>query len=631
MTIASMTLTGAAVRYAELGYRVFPLSPRSKKPLANSNGLLEATSDTYQIERWWTEQPASNVGISCDGLIVIDVDLIENKTKPNPWLTDERARSLASAPNQRTWSGGRQFIFKQPAGKHYRNTDSDIAPNIDSRGFGGYIVAAPSFVKDAARRRTGYYEFTPGCELDVDPEYLPEPPDWLIAELDRVEAQRGDVKPSNGDDRHCSDGDKIPEGKRDSTLTKLAGTMRRKGMTREEIEAALLAVNSRCHPPLPDSDVKRIAGSVARYEPSDKASGGDSPIASPMLVNLGTVVPKSIRWLWPGRVAIGKLTTIAGEPGLGKSQLALDMSSRVTTGNPWPDDPEGFNEAGSVVLLSAEDDIEDTIVPRLKAAGADLKFITALQGIEFEHSDGKKQRCFNLEQDLPHLEAAIKAVENCRLVVVDPISSYLGKTDSHKNAELRGLLAPLGELAAKHQVAVLAITHLNKTSGAKAMHRVTGSLAFVAAARAAWLVAPDKENHKRKLLLPIKNNLAPDGGGLAFGIVDINGAPALCWEEGIVTVTADEALADDSKEKPRDREKAWLQKQLAGGPVTQAFLREQANQTGFSWASIRRAANDLSVEKFKGSFRGCWSWKLPEGAHHPPSHDQVSTFDDSSF
>jgi putative DNA primase/helicase len=630
VTFSSMTLPDAASRTAELGYRIFPCIPRNKKPLTD-HGLLEATNDSDQIERWWNRTPNANIGINCDGLIVIDVDLLEKKTKPNPWLDEERARSLCTAPNQKTWSGGRQFIFRQPGGKRYRNTESKISENVDTRGYGGYVVAPPSFVKDG--NRSGYYEYTPGCELEVEPEYLPEPPAWLIDELDRVEANRGKAQPSNSVEPIGSNGDKIPEGKRDGTLASLAGTMRKRGMAQSAIEAALIVTNNeRCDPPLPEADIKRIAASVARYEPSKVNGNAVESISAPKLINLGTVVPKSVSWLWPNRIALGKLSIFVGDPGLGKSQALIDVIARVTTGNGWPDNPSGFNQAGSAVLLSAEDDIEDTILPRLLAAGGDPNYVTVLQGIEFSIDDKspKRQRCFNLERDLPALEQAIDALPDCRFVGIDPISSYTGETDSHKNAELRGLLAPVAELAARRNIAVGAVTHLNKSSGSRALHRVTGSLAFVAAARAAWLVAQDQAEPKRRLFLQIKNNLAADPGGLAFTIAD---GPCLAWEQGVVTTTADDALREDTqKEKTRDREKAWLQKQLANGPQTQECLRSYANETGFHWRTIQRAASDIGVEKFKSGFQGKWSWRLvAKDDHDHPSHEEEASFDESSF
>lgn len=371
-------------------------------------------------------------------------------------------------------------------------------------------------------------------------------------------------------------------------------------------------------------------------------TGDSRPFTTPRLVNLATVKPQAVEWLWPRRFPLGKISMIVGEPGLGKSQLTTDMTATVTTGGLWPDGTfNNSGQPGSVVLLSAEDDLSDTVVPRLIAAGAELDKVTAIQGVEFRLDDDSpaKERCFNLESDLPALEQAMAAQPGCRLVVIDPISSYLGKTDSHKNAELRVLLAPLAELAAKHMVAVVCVSHLNKTSGAKAMHRVTGSLAFVAAARAAWLVAADKSDPKRRLMVQIKANLAPDPGGLAFGIVDVDGAPALAWERGvIVTTTADEALSDDVPRRNQNREaaKVWLEKLLTDGAMAQAAIKEKADQDGFAWRTIRRAAEDLGVESFKSDFKGGWSWRLQPtepaaDGSEPPSPSEVDTFDESPF
>lgn len=371
-------------------------------------------------------------------------------------------------------------------------------------------------------------------------------------------------------------------------------------------------------------------------------SNGDSPntantlLATPRLVNLATVTPRAVRWLWGGRIALGKLTLIAGEPGLGKSFLTLDLTARVTTGNPWPDDAPGTNsnQPGSVVLLSAEDDIEDTIRPRLDAAGAEVQYVNALQGIEFrpDATGPAKQRCFNLESDLPHLEQAVNALPDCRLVVIDPVSAYLGGTDSHKNAEIRSMLAPLAELASRRNLAVVAVTHLNKSSGSTAMNRVTGSLAFIAAARAGWLVAADKANPKRRLLLPIKNNLAEDVGGLAYSIV--NGA--LAWEDGPVCLSADDALSDAPRKDghtARDDAADWLRELLSDGPMPQRDVAEAAKENGISIAAVRRAKTKLGIKPRKEGFQkdARWMWKLAAAEHSEGDEDaqslDVSTFD----
>jgi AAA domain-containing protein len=343
-------------------------------------------------------------------------------------------------------------------------------------------------------------------------------------------------------------------------------------------------------------------------------------VSAPKLVDLSTVTPRCVLWFWPQRIALGKLTIIAGEPGLGKSYLSMWLIAQATTGRPWPGETNGtLNIPGSAVLLSAEDDLEDTIAPRLTAAGADLQKVVALQGVEFTSEQKLQERCFSLERDLPALEQAIDNKPDCRLVVVDPVSAYTGKTDSHKNAEVRGLLAPLSELAARKRVAVVAITHLNKSSGKNAAERVTGSGAFVAAARAAWIVSRDKNcDHDRKLFLPIKNNLAKDNDGLAFRLLQSpsNSEIAIVnWEEGAVETTADEAVSENGEDSQSALEKCreWLATFLYSGRQTASDVEAMSVRAGLSWKTIKNAAHQLRVKKVRVRFGadGKSYWELP--------------------
>jgi hypothetical protein len=219
---------------------------------------------------------------------------------------------------------------------------------------------------------------------------------------------------------------------------------------------------------------------------AEAATTTDEAPITPILISLADVQSRPIEWLWPGRIARGKVTLLAGDPGLGKSFLTLDLAARVSRGSPWPDAPDASAPLGGVVLLSAEDDVEDTIRPRLDAAGADVHRIKLLQAVRHNYRENQKEAIFSLVTDLPALEAAILAVPGCQLVVIDPITAYLGETDSHKNAEIRGLIAPLAALAAKYGVAIVCVTHLNKSGSGPAIYRSIGSIAFVAAARAVW-------------------------------------------------------------------------------------------------------------------------------------------------
>lgn len=251
----------AALRYAELGYPVFPCAPGEKLP-ATVNGFKDASTDPAQIERWWTEKPASNIGIPTQGLLVLDVDAEAQ------WLQDqpERLLELAGAPLSLTPSGGRHYVFRQPAGRAWRNTQGEIAPHVDTRANGGLFVVPPSALPGGKT-----YRWAEGCELDVPPDQLPEPPAWLTEILDRIDgsAHGGPTSPSSPRDAALAAlANVIPSGQRNGTLAKLAGTMRRVGMSQGEIQAALLRANAdRCQPPLDPREVYRIAESIGRYEP----------------------------------------------------------------------------------------------------------------------------------------------------------------------------------------------------------------------------------------------------------------------------------------------------------------------------------------------------------------------------
>lgn len=357
-------------------------------------------------------------------------------------------------------------------------------------------------------------------------------------------------------------------------------------------------------------------------KPTPAASGSTQPQAGPELVNLAEIEPEPVQWLWPDRLALGKLTIIAGDPGLGKSFLTMDIAARVSTGGGWPDRPGAGFEPGGVIILSAEDDPADTIIPRLIAAQADRSRIKALKAVRDldPHTGTLLPRGFNLETDIRHLEAAIQQTSACKLVILDPITAYTGKTDSHKNAETRGLLAPLADLAAKHQVAMVAVSHLNKGGNGPAIYRTMGSLAFVAAARAVWAVTKDENEPTRRLMVSVKNNLARDPGGLAYHLHgDGDEVPALAWESEPVAITADEALAPPAPgPEPEDRTEAmtWLREALVDGPRLAKEVEEEAREAhDITQRTLRRARKKMGVVAYRPENPGPWWWRLAE--HEP--------------
>jgi hypothetical protein len=293
-----------------------------------------------------------------------------------------------------------------------------------------------------------------------------------------------------------------------------------------------------------------------------------------------------------------------------------------------------------VLLLTAEDDLADTVLPRLAALGADPEKVVAIPAIPGQHVEpppsfflpgpnGRRpiaSRPFELRRDFAQLEELLSAMPDCRLVIVDPISAYLGDVNDRANGEVRRMLLPLAALAHRYGVALLAVTHLRKKEGA-AIYRAMGSLAFVAAARAAWLVVKDPRSARRRLLLPMKNNLAPDVTGLAFTIESqaATNEPTIHWSPDPVAGSAD-SIVGSARPRGRpdhQREDAmnWLKSRLAGGPAPVTEVLEEADAHGINKQTLRRAFRELRGEAIKAGFGsfGQWLWRLP-AANPPTSH-----------
>ena len=322
---------------------------------------------------------------------------------------------------------------------------------------------------------------------------------------------------------------------------------------------------------------------------------------------------RPIKWLWTGVLAAGKLIIIAGDPGLGKSQVSLFICATVTTGGIWPVSGETC-EKGNVLILSAEDGADDTIVPRLKALNAELERIHIVHAVPLGEG---KERAFDITRDLERLKREIECIGNVRLIVIDPLSAYLGKTNSHQNAEVRAALTPVVEFADAIGACLLCITHLNKgVQATNALNRVTGSIAFIAAARASYVVTKDADNLNRRLMLPLKNNLAKDTHGFGYRIEETNasGITTSCvsWEDTHVNLSAEDVLSVQGRSENRGIAEDFLLQELAeGNEVPSKELYERAKEMGISQKVLWSAKEKIGVFARKAGFKGGWVWSLP--------------------
>lgn len=337
-----------------------------------------------------------------------------------------------------------------------------------------------------------------------------------------------------------------------------------------------------------------------------------------IVVNMADVAPEAIAWLWPGRLAAGKLTLFAGDPGLGKSTVALDLCARISSGRAWPDGSIGRPPA-DVVILSAEDGLGDTVRPRLDALEADVRRVHVLQAI----AEGGGVRGFSLARDLGALERVIVDT-GAALVVIDPVSAYFGDdTDSHKDAEIRAVLAPLAALVERTSVALILIAHLNKDPARRAIYRVGGSIGLVAAVRLAYVVAEDPENEARRLVVPIKTNICAKPAPLAFGFGD----GRLAWErDPVEPVDVNRVLRDDGSDggELRDAD-AFLRDVLADGELEVKDVVRAATGVGLSRATVYRAADRLRiVRRTIGQVPHHRAlWRLPSS--HVPQTETLET------
>ena len=337
----------------------------------------------------------------------------------------------------------------------------------------------------------------------------------------------------------------------------------------------------------------------------------------PILTCMADVEPRGVSWLWPGRIPSGRITLLVGRPGEGKSFLTTDAAARVTTGTPWPDGCDC--PRGSVILISAEDDPADTIRPRLDANYANVSRVHLLSAVRRADDEGQYERLITLA-DVDAIEAALVRLPDCKLIVVDPIGSFLGGgTDAHRDNEVRSVLTPIAKLAEKYGPAVLVVAHRRKSAGSIADDLALGSRAFTGIARAVWHLTRDADNKARRLLLPGKNNLAREGDGLAFSIIGEPGR--ISWEREPVAMSADDALAAENQTNERKRgpyakvlraAKAWLQVALSGGPrLMKELLEEWKNGQGGSESTLKRAKQSLKVESYRKEVPGPWWWRLP--------------------
>ena len=312
------------------------------------------------------------------------------------------------------------------------------------------------------------------------------------------------------------------------------------------------------------------------------------------LIRLSDVETQEIDWLWYPYIPFGKITTIQGDPGGGKTSLALQIAAACSKGVPLPDGVA--KEPFPVIYQSAEDGLADTIKQRL------------------EHSCADQEKIFSIDESTCPLSMLDKRIEGsilqtgARLLILDPIQGYLGQNvDINRANEVRTVLKHIAEIAAATGCAVVLVGHLNKSHGSNSSYRGLGSIDFYAASRSVLLVGKMRDEPNTRVIVHDKSSLAPAGKSRAFVFGDKN---VFSWCSGYETVTADQLLRGCTSGSKTDEAEDLIREMLRGGKAVAADKIFEAAQE--KWIS-RRTVNEakkriggISTKKVGQN----WVWQL---------------------
>jgi hypothetical protein len=495
------------------------------------------------------------------GIVALDVDGIEG-------VATFKGLNLPSTLSVRTGRGMHHY-FSAPQPIPKRKSTLDHIDIKDDQS--GYIVVPPS------RHHSGkQYRWQ---KISVPVASLPTTFVEALARPARVTVQFGGEAA-------------FKAGGRNSELTKIAGSLRFRGLSGSAIAGALQAINAAaCAPPLDADEVDRIASSVGRYEAGSESAFG-------WLDDVEESDPKFLAYPY---IVKGALTVLDGNMGQGKSTFTCAIAAAVTTGKPPPFIQE--IEMGSVLFMSAEDDASRVLKPRLIKAGADTSKVRY------------QEEPFSLdERGLTILRHEL-AVNTPALVVIDPIIAFMKEgADGNKATETMHFMVQIDQLAKEFDTAILIVRHLRKARADSPMHQGIGSISISARVRSGLILAPHPDDPQKRAVAHAKANYTELGPTIVFEMQNTGprSHPRLIWHPSDPSLNAEMLLAPPEQERgrpPRERDTAavWLESVLRKGPAKKAELDALAEKVGISLGTLRRAGDALRVIKSKDGKESVWS------------------------
>lgn len=313
------------------------------------------------------------------------------------------------------------------------------------------------------------------------------------------------------------------------------------------------------------------------------------------IINMADVEAVAVKWLWKPYIPLGKITIIQGDPGEGKTTLALSIAAALAQGEKLPNEVE-IKAPMNVIYQTAEDGLADTIKPRLEAVNADCTRVLVID-------ESKEELSMTDER----IEKAIQQT-GAKLIILDPIQAYIGaNVDIHRANEIRPVMSKLGRIAEEYGCAVVLIGHMNKAVGQKSSYRGLGSIEITAVARSVLIVGKMRDSPSKRIMTQAKSSLAPVGKSLLF---EINENSALEWK-GEVDITAEQFLENGGAELSKlEIATEFLLETLKNGKVSQKEIAAAASDYDFSARTLNEAKKKLKVLSIKDDNK--WYWKLPD-------------------
>lgn len=372
------------------------------------------------------------------------------------------------------------------------------------------------------------------------------------------------------------------------------------------------------------------------------------PRRKAIAVCIDDVTPEDVEWLWPGRIALGTVSLIMGREGEGKSTFTGWLASTVATGGDWPDSNEE-NEPGSVIILTAEEHLATAVRPRLDAfGGTGSRRIHILRGVDV--GDGRNT-CFSLRDDAELLRELVEEIGDVKLILIDPITSYLRGIGGNNAIEVREHLEPVFRLAEECNLSVMLVTFPNKDSEKDILARVSGSSAFSQMVRASWYFSEDPRDRNRRLVSLMKGNVR----GLvktALAVHYDERRRRITWLPEPVAMSArqvdhalqklyrDEKVRGAAKNDPKEREtkrrraEEVILAMLAKGPLKQKAAQRRAfDESEIPSSTFRHALRDLldtdgQVERWRSEDDGLFWLRLRPVPTPEPARPAPRSWDD---